>query len=172
MSPFANSPHLWLTSHLHRLHVQDHITKIQALVRGYLVRRRRQKQRRAQALIDDVIRGLARPREPVALVPLMQRLGLHAWAETMPTAEECLSNSEADQRRRDALWHAGISLRLTGKGQWIQELEWADYHERSRALYDSLPPPPPSPPTPEPQIPGPQTPPLSFWGRFFKHIVG
>lgn len=166
MSPFTDTPHLWLTGHLHRLQKQEHTTKIQALVRGYLVRRRQEKERQAQALIDDVIRRLTQPREHVAVIPLMLRLGLQTWAETMPSADACIGNPALDQRRREALWHAGIALRLTGQGHWIQELEWADYHERSQALRALPPPSHPSPP-PTPQ---PQTPPLSFWKRLFKFL--
>ena len=169
MSPFADTPHLWLTAHLQRIKSQEHVVKFQALVRGHLVRRRQEKKRNADAFIDDVIRRLTQPRDPVSLDSLMRRLGLDVWADSLPTAEESIQNPEASQRRRDALWHAGICLRLKGEGHWIQELEWADYHERSRALTASLPPPPPTPP---PTPPAPQTPPLSFWPRLFHCIIG
>jgi len=92
MSPFANSPHLWLTAHLHRIHCKEHLVKIQALVRGYLVRRQQQKERKLKAITNDILRSLAQPRESVALVPLMRRLGLHVWADTLPSAEECIQN--------------------------------------------------------------------------------
>lgn len=170
MSPFADTPHLWLTGHLARLQAQEHLVKIQALVRGHLVRRRQEKKRNAEAVIDDVLRRLIPPAEPVEVLALLTKLGLDVYTEDLPTAQECLRNPEADQRRRAALWNAGIVLRLTGRSSLIPDVEWADYHERCRAFYVSSPPPPP--PSPPPTPPAPQTPPLSFWSRLFHRIVG
>lgn len=134
MSPFHNSPHLWLTGHLHRLHQADQIVKIQALVRGFLHRRRHQKQQDAKALINDVLSRLQPPKQPVCLVELMRQLGLGIWADQMPSAVDALHDPALADKRRDLLWHAGISLRLTGQAAYVRDLEWSDYHERALAL--------------------------------------
>jgi len=116
MSPFANSPDLWLTGHLFRLHQIDQAIKIQAIVRGFLIRRHQKQQ------------------QPVTLATTLKRYGLDVWAYDLPTAAQALQNTQLDRRRQDALWHARISLRLTGRADQIPDLEWADYHERSRVL--------------------------------------
>ena len=46
MSPFAHQQELWLTAHLQRLVQRDLAIKIQAVVRGFLIRRRQEKKRR------------------------------------------------------------------------------------------------------------------------------
>ena len=184
MSPFANSPHLWLTGHLYRLRCEEHATKIQAIVRGYIVRRRQEKERNAQSVIDDVIRRLLFPPKDTSVVGLMYRLGLDIWANNLPTAEECLYSQEAAERRRNALWHAGISLRLNGQGHHLQDLEWADYHERGLALANAKPSPAVFSPRPAVTLrsvvvhpsdarvdtPRPSTP--SFWSRLYKSVFG
>jgi hypothetical protein len=121
MSPFAETPHLWLTGHLQRLHQIDQAIKIQALARGYLARCRLEKQ---QA-------------QPVTLAETLNRFGLDVWAQDLPTAAEALQDMDLDRKRQDALWHARVSLRLTGRADHIQDLESADYHERSRVLQET-----------------------------------
>jgi hypothetical protein len=128
MSPFSNSPDLWLTGHLRRLHQIDQVTKIQAVVRGFLIRRHQQKK------YEDVILRLQPPAKPVCLVDLMRQLRLDVWADQLPSAVDALHDPAVAQKRRDLLWHAGIALRLTGQGAYVTDLEWADYHERSKAL--------------------------------------
>ncbi len=177
MSPFANSPHLWLTGHLQRLHYEEHIVKIQAVARGFLIRRRQEKERNAQSVLDDVIRRLLQPKD-TSVVGLMRSLGLDIWANNLPTAEECVMNFEASERRRQALWHAGISLRLNGQSQHLQDLQWADYHERSRALNSCKPPPQVFPlrevvvDSTEERPATPRQAPPTFWSRIFKTIWG
>ena len=134
MSPFANSPHLWLTGHLRRLSQEEQAVKIQAVMRGYLVRRRREKHRNAEAVILDVLRHLQQPAHTLSLAELMYAMGLDTWAAGLPSAADALKHPELADRRRDAIWHASICLRLMGKSDLIQDLQWADYHERGRAL--------------------------------------
>jgi hypothetical protein len=134
MSPFANSPHLWLTSHIRRLSETEQVTKIQAVTRGYLVRRRREKELNADAVILDVMRHMQQPTHTLSLAELMYAMGLDTWATGLPSAADALKNPELTQQRRDAIWHASICLRLTGRGHMVSDLEWADYHERGRAL--------------------------------------
>lgn len=167
MSPFADKPELWLTSHIRRLSLEEPATKIQAVVKGFLVRHRQEQQRNADALLGDVLRRLTQPKD-VSVVGLMRSLGLDTWADGLPTAEECIMNPEAANRRREALWHAGISLRLTGQGSSVQDLEWADYHERSKALYAHPPPPPPDSASPHVDTPVPDT----LWLRLMKIMWG
>jgi hypothetical protein len=171
MSPFADKPELWLTSHIRRLSLEEPATKIQAVVKGYLVRKRQEEQRNADALLGDILRRLTQPKN-VSVVGLMRELNLDTWADGLPTAEECIADPEAANRRREALWHAGIALRLTGQGAFLQDLEWADYHERSKALY-AHPPPPPPPSDSSPFSPRPDTPVAdSLWARLKKAIWG
>jgi hypothetical protein len=170
MSPFTNTPELWLTAHLHRLRCEEHVVKIQAVVRGFLLRRRQAKKQSAESVIDDVIRRLLLPKD-TSVVGLMRNLGLDIWANNLPTAEEAISNPEASERRRQALWHAGISLRLNGQGHHLKDLEWADYHERSLALSASKPPPDIFSPR-HGSTPLPTTPPSSLWSRILKSIWG
>ena len=136
MSPFANSPQLWLTAHVQRVHLYEPATKIQAVVRGYLYRRGVEKERNAQAVLRDVLYRLQVPPNPLSLVDTMRKLGLDIWADRMPNAADCLLHRELADYRQNLLWNAGISLRLTGQSQHIADLQWADYHERNRALQD------------------------------------
>ncbi len=157
MSPFANSPHLWLTGHLHRLSQQEQAVKIQAVMRGYLVRRRREKHLNAEAVILDVLRHLQQPAHTLSLAELMYAMGLDTWANDLPSAADALKHPELTERRRDAIWHASNILRLTGRGHMVSDLQWADYHERGRALeaaHDALAHPP------------------SLWQRITKFVWG
>ena len=133
MSPFANSPHLWLTAHLRRLEQQEHVPKIQAVARGFLVRRRQDKQR----LIKETEERLQSPSNPVSRANTLVSLNLGMWAAGLPTATEALRLPEADAKRREAMRNASICLRFLGKSHLIPDIEWADYHERAAALRDT-----------------------------------
>ena len=150
MSPFANTPHLWLSGHLTRLAQADQAVKIQAVARGYLVRRRLEKERATPS-------GLQVPERHLGLAETLCHLGLDTWANALPTASEALDDLELARRRQDALWHAGIVLRLTGRSDYIQDLESADYHEHSAALRarEVI-----------------ETPSVSLWDRFKQSILG
>ncbi len=134
MSPFANSPHLWLTDHIRRLSQEEQATKIQAVMRGYLVRRRREEKQRTDAVFQEVYDNLQPANHTLTLAELMYASGLDTWADGLPTAAEALRDSEAATRRKEALWHASNLLRLVGRSQVVPDLEWADYHERCRAI--------------------------------------
>jgi hypothetical protein len=134
MSPFANSPELWLTGHIRRLSQEEQATKIQAVTRGYLVRRRQEKERNADDLILDVITRLQPPAHSLSLAELMYAMGLDTWADGLPSAADALKFPHIADKRREAIWHASIVLRLTGRSDLIKDLEWADYYERGRAL--------------------------------------
>lgn len=142
MSPFTDSPHLWLTGHLNRLAQVEHATKIQAVCRGFLVRRRQQKNQTADHIILDVIRNLEPPPARVTLKEVLFRYGLGVWAAGLPTAAESYKSLEAAKRRQEAIWHASICLRLKGQAEFVQELEWADYHERAQVLQELRTPTP------------------------------
>lgn len=150
MSPFANTPHLWLSGHLTRLAQADQAVKIQAVARGYLVRRRLEKEQTTPIRLQP-------PERPVTLADAMRQLGLGTWANALPTAIEALDDLELAKRRQDALWHAGIALRLSGRAELIPDLEWADYHERSSALRARE---------------DVETPSVSLWDRFRRSILG
>ncbi len=157
MSPFANSPHLWLTGHLRRLSQEEQAVKIQAVIRGYLIRRRREKNRNAEAVIQDVISRLQPPAHSLSLAELMYAMGLDTWADGLPTAAMGLKFPHLAEKRREAIWHSSIVLRLTGRSELIKDLEWADYYERGRALQaadDALNQPP------------------TLWERFVKYVWG
>lgn len=119
MSPFANTPHLWLTGHLRRLDQGDQAVKIQAVARGFLVRQQQKK-----------------TAPPQDLAGLMHQLGLGVWAKQLPSAADCLGNQDLAEKRLNALWHARVSLRLAGLAEHIQDLEWADYREQAAALQE------------------------------------
>lgn len=165
MSPFANQQELWLTGHLTRMTQNEKATKIQAVARGFLLRRKQEKERNAIAVIDDAIRRLQVPKEPVSVIVLMRHLRLDYWADTLPSAFHAVQDPNARAQRDACIWHAGIALRLTGQGQYVQDLQWADYHERYSALQmiqairlQNT--------EPEPAIQP------SFWARFTKMIWG
>ncbi len=160
MSPFTHQQELWLTQHLERLVQHEKATQIQAVARGFLVRHRQEKDRKAKALVDNAIRNLMVPKEPVSVRALMVTLQLHPWADTLPSAEQALMNLDARAIRDSHIWHASMSLRLTGQSQYIQQLQWADYHERYQALCLLRDPEPVISSTP------------SFWGRVTKWIWG
>lgn len=124
MSPFANTPELWLTAHLHRQKQQEHIVKIQAVVKGFLVRRK-----------TNVHLRLSIP-PPQTLQSLMLKHGLQPWADLMPSAKEAVLDEEASKKRQEYLFHATMTLRLLGKVRFVQDLEWADYHERAKAMHE------------------------------------
>jgi hypothetical protein len=149
MSPFTNSPHLWLTGHLRRLEQQEGVPKIQALVRGFLVRCRQQKKRRAAALI----KCLQVPPESVSLSDTLVKLNVGLWAVGIPTAAEALQSEEAAEKRREAIRHASICLRFLGQSHLIPDIEWADYHERAAALRGTIHP-------------------KKIWSRFTKRVWG
>lgn len=132
MSPFVNSPHLWLTAHLRRLEQEECMPKIQAVARGFLVRRRQDKQR----LIKETEKRLQPPANPVSLANTLGTLNLGMWAAGLPTATEALRLPEAEAKRREAIRNASICLRFLGKSDLIPDIEWADYHERAAALRD------------------------------------
>lgn len=142
MSPFAHSPELWLTGHLNRLVQVEKAIQIQAVCRGFLVRRREQKKTNADEIILNVIRNLQPPPPAVTLKEVLLRHGLGVWAAGLPTALEAFQNLEAGKRRQEALWHACICLRLKGQGEFVEELEWADYHERAQVLQELRTPTP------------------------------
>ena len=157
MSPFANSPHLWLTGHLRRLSQEEQAVKIQAVMRGYLVRRRREKERNAEAVILDVLRHMQHPVHSLSLAELMYAMDLGTWADGLPSAAAALDFPHIAEKRREAIWHASICLRLTGRSHLIPDLQWADYHERGRALqaaHEALIRPP------------------TLWDRFVKYVWG
>lgn len=120
MSSFADSPHLWLTGHLKRQKQQEHIVKIQAVVKGFLVRKRS--------------RPLKIP-QPSSLQELMRHHGLTVWADACPSVKDALLSEKAAKERQECLLHATITLYLLNKGHYVQDLEWADYHERAQASY-------------------------------------
>ena len=134
MSPFAKSPEYWLTGHLRRLAQQDEIVKIQAVCRGFLVRRRQEKERNARAVLHDVLSRLQYPTHTHSLQEMLMKMGFDTWAYNLPSAADALDSETAANQRRDAIWNASICLRLTGKSHLIADLQWADYHERGRAL--------------------------------------
>ena len=144
MSPFANTPHLWLTSHLNRLVEIENATKIQAVCRGFLVRRRQERHQSAEEFILQVIRKFQTPAPTATLKECLERHGLSVWAEGLPTAEEGYKTLEAGKRRQEAIWHASITLRLKGQGELVEELERADYHECQRVLSELRTPTPPA----------------------------
>ena len=127
MYPFANTPHLWLTDHLERQKQQEHIVKIQAAAKGFLVRRRSR------------LRLQARAPPSSTLEELLREHGLAVWADACPSATEAVLDEDRSKERQECLLHASMTLRLLNKMPVIQELEWADYHERTKAfhkLYD------------------------------------
>lgn len=144
MSPFADSPELWLTGHLQRLVQAEKAIQIQAVCRGFLVRRHHEKRTNAEHIITEVLRNLQPPPQTVTLKEVLLRHGLGTWAAGLPSAAEGYKNLEAAKRRQEALWHASICLRLKGQGELVQELEWADYHERCQVLDEMRTPTPSS----------------------------
>ncbi len=159
MSPFADKPDLWLTAHVQRMALSEYASKIQAVVKGFLVRRRLDKERNAKDLVDNVIQRLLQPKNQ-SVTSILSNLGLDDLAITLPPAQLCLDNQDLALHRQNLLWHACITLRLTGKGDHIQDLQWADYHERARAVQAQYPPAPPETPVP------------SLWDRVKKTIWG
>jgi hypothetical protein len=153
MSPFAKSPHLWLTEHLRRIEQQEGVPKIQALVRGFLARRRQQKKLRAAALIKEAEQRIQTREQPVSLADTLVRLNLSLWAEGLPTATEALQSEEIADKRRGAIRHASICLRFLGQSHLIPDIEWADYHERAAALRGTIHPD-------------------NMWSRFTKRVWG
>jgi hypothetical protein len=123
MSPFAETPHLWLTNHLERQKQNEHVIKIQAVAKGFLVRRR-QSQRINAAL------------PAVSLHDFMMCNGLRVWAEMCPDAKEACLNEVAAKKRQECISNAKITLRLLNKADSILHLEWAEYHERCQAFHE------------------------------------
>ena len=161
MSPFTHQQELWLTGHIQRLAHQEQAVKIQAIARGFLVRRRREKKEKADRVLNDVLRRLQVPRQPVSVVELMRQLGLEQWIAMLPTADMAVRDWEARAVRERILWNACISLRMTGQSDSVADLQWADYHERYRALQATV------------QIEEPGNPaPRSMWSRFTQWIWG
>lgn len=162
MSPFANQPELWLTGHIQRLHQSDKIIKIQAAARGFLTRSRVEKNK--NRLVEVVVQ----PAEPPSVVSMLRSLGLHFWADNLPTAEEALADPVADELRRNTLWNAKIPLRFAGNTRIISEIEMADYHEHRRAL--SARGPPAAEATFPPQVEQTSFQDESLWSRLRKFI--
>ena len=131
MSPFANQPELWLTSHIQRLHQTDHATKIQAVVRGYITRRRKE---RKQKKLSKTNQYLLTPASYTTLAEAMIAFGLTEMTYSLPTAKQALDFYHMDESRRSVLWHAKIALRIKGLPEHVMDLEWADYRERAAAL--------------------------------------
>ena len=126
MSPFANTPHLWLTGHIERQKQQEHVLKIQAVTKGFLTRRRL-----SQRLAPP------KPPSPVSLQEFMRRNGLSVWAEMCPDAVHSCHDEAAANKRQECLLNAKITLRLLNKSHLILPLEWADYHERSQVFHQT-----------------------------------
>ena len=124
MSPFANTPHLWLTGHLHRQKQQEHAVKIQAAVKGFLVRRR------SSLSLEE------KAPPPKGLHDLMRHHGLTIWANVCPSAKEAALDLEQAKKRQECIFHATMTLRLLGKTRFVKDLEWADYHERAKAFQE------------------------------------
>ncbi len=165
MSPFANKPELWLTSHVRRVSFYEPASKIQAVVKGHLVRRRLRRDRE-NAAVDEAIRRLLQPPEHT-VETLLVKLGLEDTLPYLPSATVCAEDYTYSLRRRDVLRGVCLTLRLTGRSKYIEEIEWADYHQRSRASaarYPTLPPHSPPPDSPPP--------PASLWKRFKQAIWG
>lgn len=131
MSPFANQPQLWLTSHIQRLHQTDQATKIQSVVRGHLARLRKE---RKQKKLSKVAQYLLTSSSYSTLAEAMSAFGLTEMTYSLPTAKQALDFSHMDESRRSVLWHAKIALRIKGIPEHIMDLEWADYRERAAAL--------------------------------------
>lgn len=136
MSPFADKPELWLTSHLQRQKQEEQVVKIQAVVKGFLYRRRQQRLSLESIgqYIKDITKWLEPPKNPVSVPDFLRQHGLGTWADMCPSKEDALCSVEASDKRRECLWHAKNTLRLLGKAQLISELEWHDYHDTRRAL--------------------------------------
>lgn len=124
MSPFADKPELWLTGHLQRLHTEENTRKIQAVVKGFLYRRR--SQRKEAESLDNL--------QPLTVAEFLRTHGLATLANMCPSKDECLSDSHLNGTRQECLFHAKITLRLLGKSHLVSELEWCDYHEGRGAL--------------------------------------
>lgn len=124
MSPFADTPHLWLTGHLERQKRHEEVVKIQAAVKGFLVRRR------------STLHLQAKAPPPKGLHELMRHHGLTIWANVCPSAKEAAADLEQAKKRQECILHATMTLRLLGKTRYIQDLEWADYHERANAFHE------------------------------------
>ena len=164
MSPFADKPELWLTSHVKRVNLFEPASKIQAVVKGYLVRRRL---RTEGDPVDEAINRLLHPRDQ-SVVGILTETGLGDLVPLLPSARVCLEDNDLAIRRHRVLWDAFLSLRLTGQANRVQDLSWADYHERTLALAAHHPPPPSS----QPFSPRPATPPPTLWKRLVKSVWG
>ena len=131
MSPFSEQPELWLTGHIQRLHQTDQATKIQAVIRGYIARRRKE---RKQKKLNKTAKYLLTPSSYNTLAEAMEAFGLDEMAYSLPTAKQALDFYHMDECRRSVLWHAKIALRIKGLPEHVMDLEWADYRERAAAL--------------------------------------
>jgi hypothetical protein len=136
MSPFADNPDLWLTGHLQRQIQDENARKIQALIRGFLYRRRCER-KNAESLGDFICAlkdKLQSPKSSVTVAEFLRKHGLSTWADMCPSKYDCLSDSNLNSKRKECLFHAKVSLRLLGKSHLVPDLEWCDYHEARRAL--------------------------------------
>ncbi len=138
MSPFHETPELWLTSHIQRLHKQEQAIKIQAVARGFLGRARAERRRKAKAKAYKQSLSHHTPSHPITVAEFLSALYLQQYAQNLPTAEEALQKQEASDLRHEAIWNASIVLRFTGRAKYIEQLQWADYHERHHALQNAI----------------------------------
>jgi hypothetical protein len=134
MSPFADKPELWLTGHLERQKHQEVVVKIQAVVKGFLQRRRS-----TEDSIAIAIDNLQPSKNPITVPEFLRLHGLTVWADACPPIHEALLDGEANTKREECLWHAKVTLRLQGKAKFIPDLEWYDYHERNQAILPLAP---------------------------------
>lgn len=134
MSPFADQPEMWLTGHLERQKQHEVATKIQAAVKGHLYRRKLQRQS-TDDFIVVLMDKLKPPKTPLTVQEFLKEKGLGGWADECPPVRDALLSIEANKQREECLWHAKNSLRLMGKGMYVADLEWCDYHERTRAMH-------------------------------------
>jgi hypothetical protein len=159
MSPFANSPELWLTNHLQRQIQNEKIVKIQAVAKGFLTRRRSQREahKSLEESIEILVERLQPPKNPKTLAELMRHHRLDVWADQCPPASEAVVSMEANKQREACLFNAKITLRLRGESKYVPDLEWADYHERSKALHALW------------DVGSPNE---NLWTRFKKYVLG
>ncbi len=138
MSPFADKPELWLTGHLQRQMEEEKAVKIQAVVKGFLQRRKSlpSEKKSLKDSIAILVKRLEPPKNPMTLQQFLRKHGLASWADICPSKEEALMSLSKNKERQDCIWHAKNTLRLMGKTELITELEWCDYHEESQTLMD------------------------------------
>ena len=127
MSPFADTPHLWLTSHLDRMNKEEKVVKIQALVRGHLSRKKTE--------IKYYTRYYEQHYLAPSAVEVLKHLGLNDLAEVCPPSLVVSYNHELAPKREFVIQEAKRRLKASGQKNKVAFLIWADYQEDSIATH-------------------------------------